>query len=84
MGYTLGGPPDVKRYQPDRWSALDHLARHRSSDAGSSRRAHVAEMHHQHGGYGCDVLAIAASVDTGYVGASLAFGGGRRVEVFME
>jgi len=44
----------------------------------------VAEMHHQHGGYGCDVLAIAASVDTGYVGASLAFGGGRRVEVFME
>ena len=74
----------MKRHQPDRRSALDHLARHRSSDAGSSRRVHVAEMHHQHGGYGCDVLAIAASVDTGYVGASLAFGGGRRVEVFME
>ena len=41
-------------------------------------------MHHQHGAYGCGVLAIAASVDTGYVGASLAFGGGQRVEVFME
>ena len=44
----------------------------------------MAEMHHQPGGYGCDVLAIAAYVDTGYVGASLAFGGGRRVEVFVE
>ena len=63
---------------------FDHLASSSTSDAGSSRRAHVPEMHHQYGGYGCDVLAIAASVDTGYVGASLAFGGGQRVEVFME
>ena len=63
---------------------FDRLADSSTSDAGSSRRAHVAEMHHQHGGYGCDVLAIAAYIDTGYVGASLAFGGGRRVEVFME
>ena len=63
---------------------FDRLADSSTSDAGSSRGARVAEMHHQHGGYGCDVLAIAASVDTAYVGASLAFGGGRRVEVFME